>query len=515
MEESGKAARTILHIRTLPKKRSPFTTPCHRPKWPNDLWTTGTLIYSVNEPSLCLPAKRSKSDKVLRFDSRFESGNLMYAYHLGENTYHLVLEYDRNRSGTCQWFYFEITNMQKDVNYQFYISGFHKRGGVFCSGSKVFMYSNMNARLNKVGWTRAGNAYGYGVTMTDATRKRSSLQFQMKFPFDNDTVYFSYAIPYTYSDLLRDVRIWERSPDVQVDTVCQTVGGRDCPILTITSPAEGEVTKPCVFITSRVHPGESNSSLVVKGVIEFLISNNPIARYLLDNYVVKVVPMMCIDGVVEGHYRCSLTGHDLNRVWDYPSPASHPVVYHVKEMMKAIAEHQKIEAYIDLHGHSYLHGTFAYGCPNEGDESLAGVERVYPRILSLVSNAFSWDRCIFSYPDGLKSASRLVVKKELGVIHSFTIESSFGGVTWGPMSGVLYDARIWTELGGKIGEGLYHLLNPVATPVRISVNREFAAPEPKEVRPPAPTTNTLIGKTQTRTIVIPAKRGPSLYGKRV
>jgi len=38
--------------------------------------------------------------------------------------------------------------------------------------------------------------------------------------------------------------------------------------------------KKGVFISARVHPGESNSSWMMKGVIEFLISDTPEARAL-------------------------------------------------------------------------------------------------------------------------------------------------------------------------------------------------------------------------------------------
>ena len=480
-QDSGKGRRHVPHIRSLSKTRFPFTSPIPKPKWPDDLWSRGHLIYSAAHPEICLPPKSARADRILRFDSKFESGNLRDAFHLGDNTYHLVLEYDTNKSGSCQWFYFEVQNVRKDVNYQFYISGFHKPGGVFCSGCKVFMYSRQNAEKNAVGWVRAGNMYGYGVTIQENNKRRSSLQFQIKFPFDHDTVYLSYALPYTYTDLLNDVKIWGHSPRVSARTLCKTAGGRDCPVLTITNSGstKPECEKPCIFLMGRIHPGESPSSIVLKGLIDFLLSNHPAARFLLDHYVVEVVPMVCIDGVVEGFYRCSLTGYDLNRVWPDPSPVLHPEVWYVKDLLKNIALERKVEAYIDFHGHSYLHGTFAYGCPNDDNPLLAGVEQVFPRLISLLSDAFSLDRCVFSYPDSRKSASRIVVKRELGVVHCFTIESSFGGMTSGPLSGVLYDERIWADIGSKIGEALYHLLNPRQTSLRAYVDRGFPENQPR------------------------------------
>ena len=62
-----------------------------------------------------------------------------------------------------------------------------------------------------------------------------------------------------------------------------------------------------------MHPGESNSSFVVEGLLEFLVSDEPAARSLRDRYVFKIVPMLNPDGVIVGNYRCSLSAHDLNR----------------------------------------------------------------------------------------------------------------------------------------------------------------------------------------------------------
>jgi len=66
-------------------------------------------------------------------------------------------------------------------------------------------------------------------------------------------------------------------------------------------------------LTGRVHPGESNSSFVVEGLLEFLVSEETAAKTLRDRYVFKIVPMLNPDGVIVGNYRCSLSAHDLNR----------------------------------------------------------------------------------------------------------------------------------------------------------------------------------------------------------
>ncbi|OHS96851.1 Clan MC, family M14, Zinc carboxypeptidase-like metallopeptidase [Tritrichomonas foetus] len=444
----------IIHEGTPGRSRSPFTSPICHPKWPENLHTLGTQIYSISDHSLCLPPRKKRTDKLLRFNSHFESGNLESAFHIERDIYRLNLEYDKNRSGSCQWFYFEIKNTHKDAIYQFYITGFHKNKDVLNSGSKVFMYSQKAYQSTGAGWTRSGYNYAYAVTCN-----RSTLQFQIRFSYDADTVYLSYSLPYTYSHLLKNIFNWSKKSSgiFSSETLCQTVGGRDCPLITITSPLVSNDKKKIIFITGRVHPGESNSSYVVHGFIDFLLMPSAQARYLLERYIFKIIPMINIDGVIEGFYRCSLSGYDLNRVWSAPDSVLHPVIFHAKNFMEF---HQNsIELYIDFHGHSRLHGTFAYGCPNDDDSNLKNKEKILPRIITMLSDAFTWQRCEFSYPNSRKSSGRIVARKEFGIVQSFTIETSFGGITQGPLSGLLNDEKIWKGIGSKVVEAIYHFFN--------------------------------------------------------
>lgn len=88
--------------------------------------------------------------------------------------------------------------------------------------------------------------------------------------------------------------------------------------------------KKAIVITARVHPGESNSSFIMDGVLKFLTSNQREAKILRSNYIFKIVPMLNPDGVIYGNYRCSLLGVDLNRRWINPSKILHPTIYYTK-----------------------------------------------------------------------------------------------------------------------------------------------------------------------------------------
>lgn len=67
-------------------------------------------------------------------------------------------------------------------------------------------------------------------------------------------------------------------------------------------------TRKAIILTSRVHPGETNSSFVMDGVLDYLVSDDDKAEFLRNIYVFKIIPMLNPDGVIVGNYRCSLSG---------------------------------------------------------------------------------------------------------------------------------------------------------------------------------------------------------------
>lgn len=126
-----------------------------------------------------------------------------------------------------------------------------------------------------------------------------------------------------------------------------------------------------MVLTARVHPGETNSSWMMKGLLDYLTSNAPDAKVVLisiklfcctemsdlictncclismvtlilvfysqllrDAFIFKIVPMLNPDGVIVGNYRCSLAGRDLNRNYKTVLKDSFPPIWHVRNMVR-------------------------------------------------------------------------------------------------------------------------------------------------------------------------------------
>lgn len=206
-----------------------------------------------------------------------------------------------------------------------------------------------------------------------------------------DEVYIAMCYPYTYTENLKMLDSIMNRPDsgsiVRRSILCKTIAGNYVDMLIITNFSSSQdiiAKRKCVILTGRVHPGESNSSFIMEGLIQFLLSDDEVARVLRDRFVFKIVPMINPDGVIVGNYRCSLSGHDLNRQYPAPSAKMSPEIYAIKQMLRKTLECRKIEMYCDFHGHSRQKDLFIFGCspPNmsmqymNSDKGLR--ERIFP-----------------------------------------------------------------------------------------------------------------------------------------
>eukprot|EP00913_Durusdinium_trenchii_P011070 g10392.t1 len=116
-----------------------------------------------------------------------------------------------------------------------------------------------------------------------------------------DECFLAYSIPYTYTDLLRDLQPWPW------ESLATTMTGNQVPVLRLGN--EQSLQRAC--IVARAHPGETHASWVMRGVLDFLASDE--ARGCLSQLAWLIVPMLNVDGVAAGRTRTNLDSVDLNR----------------------------------------------------------------------------------------------------------------------------------------------------------------------------------------------------------
>jgi murein tripeptide amidase MpaA len=90
--------------------------------------------------------------------------------------------------------------------------------------------------------------------------------------------------------------------------------------------------KQTIFLTCRVHPGETPGQFVLNGIYKFLFDeNNPQSKILLDLFVFKVIPCLNPDGVSRGYYRLDTLNQNLNRYYMEPTTTEHPTILAAKQ----------------------------------------------------------------------------------------------------------------------------------------------------------------------------------------
>ncbi|UXI20310.1 hypothetical protein NH340_JMT06253 [Sarcoptes scabiei] len=382
------------------------------------------LVYDITSGKTPTKSKTIASDigcseSYLRFESRFECGNLRKAYycqrsnqnHPNEEEYILILNNDINSNRHTQWFYFSVSEMKPNKKYRFKMINHEKKSILYNCGQQPLVYSEVEFRNFSKGWNRI-NSMNFGKTFGSNSvafyrnhyirnekidrfvgkkiKSYYTLEFTFQFPHENDRCYFAFNIPFSYSQLKTCISYWHylaknfnknsqqnctngKNPIYFASqTLCSTLNKNPLPLLTITSNNCRYREKHYIMITARIHPAESNSSWICKGFIDFLLKENKSSakeeqcrQRLLDKYVFKIIPMINPDGVINGNTRTDLQANDLNRKWADPSSKLHPTIFHAKSLLQCLHYHSKSKnpvVFIDLHGHSRRHDLFSYGC---------------------------------------------------------------------------------------------------------------------------------------------------------
>ena len=79
-----------------------------------------------------------RNDFELKFNSKFESGNLAAVNRISQNEFWLFMREDTNTHGLRQWFYFQVSN-RKAMKTKFRIYKFSKYYSLYRQGMKPFV----------------------------------------------------------------------------------------------------------------------------------------------------------------------------------------------------------------------------------------------------------------------------------------------------------------------------------------------------------------------------------------
>ena len=120
---------------------------------------------------------------------------------------------------------------------------------------------------------------------------------------------------YGYDSLLVDLERWGASSFVTVDSLGASVQNRALWELTIADNPQSS-SNHRIYIHTRTHPGEEESFWVTNEIINFLISDTPLAAFIRSNCIFHIIPMYNPDGVELGYNRENANGVDIESGWD-------------------------------------------------------------------------------------------------------------------------------------------------------------------------------------------------------
>ena len=438
----------------------PLTEISHIPKIPNPLYNDDNVI----------------------FDSDFEEGNLRMAIEISKNKeYDLIMRPETNAKKLYTFFFFSVliksyeNNNEKNNMIKLNIINKPKDKNFYNGQCPVLMF---DTSINK--WTRnTFNVYAINNGLKNPNLKNEfKSYFSLTFSFNfkpNIKYYFASCYPYTYTQLRLYLNTLNKNcykKIIKFGEAGKTFNNNKIPYIVITNfecDEEELNEKKCVLVTGRIHSGETVSSYVVQGLIDFLVNlNNPISKYLRDKFIFKIIPMLNIDGVIFGNYRLNILGKDMNRLWTPNIPfnsdecdQSSLYINSIIDIIKKTLNNRNIFLYCDFHGHSGKHNYFLYGCPKEGNENY---HKKFMEIYAKKSNIFSLNDCVHKIMPKKMNTCRALLKNVFSVDLSYCLETSmFSYILKDEINGKKicpFTIEKYKQIGMDFCLSLFDLINP-------------------------------------------------------
>ena len=277
----------------------------------------------------------------MKISSGFESGNIIVKSSDDPASIRLEIAKD-HLSDFYQWFHFRVSGA-RDTALTLIIE--NAGGAAYPPGWPGYRAVVSSDRET---WERVETRYENGELIIEYTP-------------DADAVWVAYFAPYSLARHDALIAACQASPLVRLDVIGTTLDGRDLDRLIVGEPGDDKKT---IWVTARQHPGETMAEWAAEGLLERLLDEtDPIAREVLRQAVVHVVPNLNPDGSARGHLRTNAKGINLNREWDKASLDNSPEVYAVLKSM----DETGVDLFLDMHGDEALPYNFIAGAEGNPD----------------------------------------------------------------------------------------------------------------------------------------------------
>ena len=290
------------------------------------------------EPSVAVGPVVPESE--ITIDASFDSASIGPAPVIDGNEITFTLNEDNVLDGSCPyryWFNFKVSNVvDKQINFN--LTGI--------DGSCPVPFFTESSEENQVVYSCDGETWNRFTDHSYSTDGGGTYTFTNTGTFACNEVQVATFLPFSYTKMQNYIDTVRASPWVTVELLGYSQQGRDIELLTITNDASTDPDKEDIFIVGRQHAGETASSHMLKGLIDFLTSEKVDAAALRDHYVWYIVPMVNPDGVYLGRSRETSLGNDPNRDWGNNDSVE---INTVRTKINEVDADHEIEFFIDWH----------------------------------------------------------------------------------------------------------------------------------------------------------------------
>lgn len=278
-----------------------------------------------------------------------------------------------HENGNRSWFYFSVRGVSSGKLLKINVMNMNNQRKLYSQGMAPFV----RTVPGKTRWERIRDRPTTEIVDNQFILSFTHRMSEMK----GAATFFSFCYPFSYTecqDMLHQlddnypsaVQLSPSSPPGTVyfhrELLCRSLDGNRVDLLTVTNcsgmmeereprlshlfpdtntpRAHRFAGKKVFFLSSRVHPGETPSSFVFNGFLNFILRrDDPRAHALRNMFVFKLIPMLNPDGVVRGHYRTDSRGVNLNRQYLNPSWELHPSIYGAKALLMYHHAHNRTQ----------------------------------------------------------------------------------------------------------------------------------------------------------------------------
>lgn len=354
----------------------------------------------------------------LKIDIDFDSGSLDVERTRVEGNHVTLAGLENHNRGYWKWLHFRMRGVRgRDLTFEI--------GDNFEPGSDRLDHHRMVYSYDGQQW----EFFPGGERVEEQQR----YYFSLGDPFQQDTVFVAYGIPYPYERVVHFVESIRPSPFVRPTASSDehlvlglTPGGRDeigreIPRHNLygfrISDDAADGARQRIVVMGGVHPNEPLANHAIEGLIDYLLQeDDPEARALRRAAEFFVYPMVNPDGRVAGYNRSTVqhVDRDANRFWREDLYEDMDDIRQVAEAMKVDAG-SEVDYFVDFHCWTNTIHHFGILARSEGfhrDPFWLALRELEPELEEMDSGWENWSTETFGV-------------KRLGARFAMTLETMF------------------------------------------------------------------------------------------